>query len=97
MAIIIHEEKKRINWFSLGSIIFIISVIGAVIYYLFFAEIPLIERVAPPKFQSLKSISSLELNPAEIRNSPKFQILRPYFNQIEIGPKGRLNPFLPPK
>ncbi len=94
MAIIIEEEKRKINWFALALIILIIATIVGVIYYLFFASIPLIERVAPPNLQSLREISLVALQPETIINNPNFQIFRQYINSVEIGPIGRANPFL---
>ncbi len=94
MAIVIEEEKRRINWFTLAVIILIVATIVATIYYLFFASVPLIEKVAPPRLQSLKEISSLKLQPEDVLNNQTFQILRQYINPIEVGPSGKTNPFL---
>jgi len=94
MAIIIEEEKRKINWFAFGVVIIIIAVLSAAIYYLFFASTPFAEKVAPPQLQSISELSSIKLQPEAIVNNPYFQILKPYVNPIQIGPIGKTNPFL---
>ena len=94
MAIVIEEEKRKINWLALGIIILIISTVIIVIYYLFFAPVPFIEKIAPARLQSLQDLSSINLEPEAIVNSPNFQILRRYVNPIEVGPVGKSNPFV---
>ena len=96
MAIIIEEEKRKINWFAAALILLLVTIIGAAIYYLFFASIPLIERVTSPRLQSLQELSSIKLEPEAIINDPRFQILKQYVNPIEIQTNsiGKTNPFL---
>jgi hypothetical protein len=94
MAIIIEEEKRKINWFALAVIILIIATIVVAIYYLFFAHPPLVERVMPPRLQSLQELSQIRLQPEAIINNPNFQILKSYVNPIEIGPVGNTDPFV---
>jgi len=94
MAIVIEEEKRKINWLALGIIILIISTVIIAIYYLFFAPVPFIEKIAPARLQSLQDLSSINLEPEAIVNSPNFQILRRYVNPIEVGPAGKSNPFV---
>ncbi len=94
MAIIIEQEKRKINWFALSVIILIIAVIVGGTYYLFFTSTPFVERVAPPRLQSLEELSNIRLQPEAIINDPKFQILKQYINPIETGQTGKTNPFL---
>jgi uncharacterized membrane protein YukC len=94
MAIVIEEEKREINWFSIGIIILIISTVIIAAYYLFFAPVPFIEKIAPARLQSLQDLSMIKLEPEAIVSSPNFQILRRYVNPIEIGPVGKNNPFV---
>ncbi len=96
MAIIIKEEKRKINWFALGVIILIIATIIVATYYLFFASAPLIERVVPPHLQSLQELSNIRLQPEAIINNPNFQILKQHINPIEIDTDliRKSNPFL---
>jgi hypothetical protein len=93
MAIVVEQERKKINWFAILLIIFLVAVIGGAIYYFFFVAPPLIDKIAPLQLQSLKDLSFAELNPETILNSPDFQILRQYVNPIEIGAVGKINPF----
>lgn len=94
MAIIIEEEKRKINWFALSVIVLITATIVGAIYYLFFVQPSLIEKVAPPKLQSIKELSKIKLDPETIINNPRFQILKQYGNPIEIGQVGKSNPFI---
>ncbi|MEK7496228.1 MAG: hypothetical protein AAB698_00815 [Patescibacteria group bacterium] len=94
MAIVIQEERKKINWFALSVILLMVATIVAAIYYLFFIKPPLIEKVAPLKLQSIKEISSIKLDPEAVVNNPRFQILKQYAPPIEIGPVGKSNPFV---
>lgn len=94
MAIIVEEEKKRTNLFSLILGVSLLVAILALVYYLFFAPTPLIEKVVSPNTQTLKELSSIRLQPEEVVNNPKFQILRQYVNPVDIGIPGKNNPFL---
>ena len=96
MAIIIEEEKRKINWFALVVILSLVIIIGVAIYYLFFASTPLVEKIASPRLQSLQELSSIKLEPEAIVNDPRFQILKQYVNPIEIQDSfiGKTNPFL---
>ena len=94
MAIIIEEEKKGINWFALVSIILVVIIIASAVYYLFFAPVPLIEKIVPTNLQSIQELSNIQLQPGVIINNSKFQILKTYVNQINVGPVGKNNPFV---
>jgi len=94
MAIIIEEEKRKINWFALVIVVLIIATIVGATYYLFFAPTPLIEKVVPSSIQSLQILSNIKLQPELIINNPKFEVLKTYINPVEIGATGKSNPFL---
>jgi uncharacterized membrane protein len=96
VAIIIEEEKRKINWFALTLIIFLIAIISAAIYYLFFAPTPFAEKIAPSNLQSLQDLSSVKLQPETVINNPYFQILKQYVNPIEVSTDsiGKTNPFV---
>ncbi|MEK7568395.1 MAG: hypothetical protein AAB498_02080 [Patescibacteria group bacterium] len=96
MAIIIEEEKRKINWFAAFVIILVLAILFVSVYYLFFSGEPLIEKVIPlqPELQSLNQLSSVKFDPALIADNNLFQLLRKYVNPIEIGPTGKDNPFL---
>ncbi len=96
MAIVIEEQKKKVNWFALAIIVLVVVVIGLGAYYLFFASTPLVEKVAPARLQSIQELSSIKLQPDTVISNPSFQILKQYVNpiEIEIDSIGRANPFL---
>ncbi|MBN2197889.1 hypothetical protein JW698_01690 [Candidatus Wolfebacteria bacterium] len=94
MAIIIEQEKRNINWFALSIIVLVITVIIAGTYYLFFADIPFVEKVAPARLKSLEELSNIKLQPEMIINNSKFQTLKQYINPIESGEIGKINPFV---
>jgi len=94
MAIIIEEEKRKINLFALAVVALVIITIVGGTYYLFFAPTPLIEKVTPSSVKSLEALSNIKLQPELIINNPKFQILKTYINQLETGTAGKNNPFL---
>lgn len=94
MAIVIQEERRKINWFALSVILLIAAIIIGAAYYLFFVQPSLIEKAAPLNLQSIKEISSIKLDPEAIVNNSRFQILKQYAEPIEIGPVGKSNPFV---
>jgi len=94
MAIIVEEEKRRTNWFSLILVISLAGMLVALIYYLFFAPTPLIEKVISQNMQSLKELSGIKLNAESLVNNPKFQILKQYINPIEGGTTGKSDLFV---
>lgn len=99
MAIIIEEEKKKMNWFAWIVAAAIVLAVGLSVYYLFFAPVPLIEKVIPAKLESIRSISQNEFTPDPIAQNPIFQILRQYINPVEPATSTveRRNPFIPIK
>ncbi len=94
MAIIIEEEKRRINWFPLILAVSLFVMVVSLVYYLFFAPTPLVEKIISQNIQTLKELSGIKLNPEEVVNNPKFQVLRQYVNPVETGSPGKNNPFL---
>ncbi len=99
MAIFVEQEKKKSNWFGLAIFIAIIAILGAAIYYLFFASVPGIEKVLLPrssKLTSLEKIYNSKFKPEAVTNHPTFLLLKQYVNPVETsGSSGRANPFLP--
>ncbi len=95
MAIVIEEQKKKINWFALAVVILLVAVVALSAYYLFFAPTPLVEKVAPARLQSIQELSSIKLQPDMVISNPSFQILKQYVNPIEIqiDSVGKTNPF----
>ena len=95
MAIVIEEQKKNVNWFALAVVVLLVVVVGLAAYYLFFAPTPLVEKVAPPRLQSIQELSLIKLQPESVISNPNFQILKQYVNPIEIQTDsiGKVNPF----
>jgi len=93
MAIIIEQEKRKIQWFKILLTLAVIAAILSSTYYLFFAPLPLIEKVLPQNLQSIKDISNIQFKPEDVINNPKFQILKQYANPIVVGSVGKSNPF----
>ena len=94
MAIIVEEEKRKINWFALILAVSLAGIVISLAYYLFFAPTPLIGKAVSQNTQTLKDLSDIKLNPEEVINNPKFQILRQYINPVEAGLPVKNNPFL---
>ena len=96
MAIIVEEEKKPINWFSLlgGIITIIIIFVGS--YYVFFKKPELIESVIPKDYQNLSQISQLSLNTEGVFQSTFFKLPpKQYGSNLTNQTPGRANPFEP--
>ena len=97
MAILIEEEKKKGgNLFFWAVVILIAITIICAVYYLFFAPSPLVEKVAPTRLSSIKSLSSIKLKPDEIINNPNFLNLREYNFSLDVNniTSGKTNPFV---
>ena len=100
MAIIIEEEKKRVNIVSIVGWVVILGILGATAYYLFFISPELAVIVPPSDFQTITPIAQVSLQPEDVINSAGFQSLKaPTFPLPDPhGPAavGRSNPFLAP-
>ena len=95
MAIIVKDEKKSQNVFPAFLAFLIFLLIGVTGYALFFAPVPLIEEVAPTRFESLSGIAELKADPNEVMAHPTFKKLREMGSHPSLGINGRPNPFLP--
>lgn len=97
MAIVIEQEKRRVNWFGIGLAFILVAGGVTLIYFLFFAPTPLIEKVAPPQdLQTIKAISEVNLQPETILNDPLFKSLKQYVPPIQLPVViPRPNPFTP--
>lgn len=100
MAIIVEEEKNKVNLIRLGGWIIFFGVIIAAAYYIFFAAPELVIIPTPPSLTELTPIASLTLTPTDVLNSPDFtQLQTPSFPlPTAQGPAsvGRPNPFIAP-
>lgn len=95
MAIVIKEEKSRINWFTIIVSIFLAAFIGTAIYYLFFISPPLIETVIPIRVQSLSELAQIEFNPQKIFSHPVYGTLKLFVPSLIVSTSTRTNPFIP--
>lgn len=95
MAVIIDEEKKPVNWLTLGVAAVIVIIVFAGGYYLFFKKPQLIETVAPKELDRLNSLSQVSFDPSGVLNSSGFKALRQYTTPSAPPAAGRDNPFEP--
>lgn len=95
MAIVVHEQRSGVNIVRILIWLMILSVIGAVFYYIFFKKPALVEIVAPPNFQNTQELSKINLDPESVINTPAFQSLKQYITLPSPSNFGRPNPFLP--
>ena len=95
MAIVVHEQRSGVNIVRILIWLVILSVIGAIFYYIFFKKPELVEIVAPPNFQNTEELSKISLDPESVINSPIFQSLKQYITPPGPSNFGRPNPFLP--
>ncbi len=100
MAIIIEEEKN--NKMSITSLLgwFLLAIVlGAGVYYLFFA-VPQPAIITPPAgFNNITPITQLTFNPQTVITSPAFTSLTqtvPEPTSTGPVPVGRPNPFIAP-
>lgn len=100
MAFIVEQEKKSFPWIMVLSGILIIGIVGVAVYYLFFAETPLIEALSSDK--SYLEISATEFetvqkkaNQETLVNHPNFKNLKQQVLPMTVGALGRVNPFQP--
>jgi hypothetical protein len=100
MAIVIEEEKSRVNLVNLGGWVVVLGVLGAAVYYLFFVAPEFVIVSPPADFQTITPIAQVSLHPEDVLNSASFQSLKsPSFALPDPhGPNavGRGNPFIAP-
>ena len=100
MAIVVEEEKSRVNIVSLLGWLSVIAVIGVAIYYIFFVTPESVIIPPPAGFQNITPIAQVTLHPEDVLNSPSFVSLQsPSFPlPTPQGPAGvgRSDPFLAP-
>lgn len=94
MAILIEQEKRKINWFNIiviGSIVFILAI---TIYYLFFINPASLETVIPSRLKLLQEVNQMKvINPIEFINNPELKKLKPFVRPIIPDAAFNPNPF----
>jgi flagellar basal body-associated protein FliL len=96
MAIVIEEEKNKINILSIITWLVIIVIIGLAVYYIFFSQPQLIEVATPSSFQNINPLAKINISPENVINGPAFQSLKSTITLPAPGNAGRGNPFLMP-
>jgi hypothetical protein len=93
MAILIEEEKKKINWFALLGILIVVGILASTVYYLFFINPSSIEIIIPHRLKTLEQVDQIKFNPAEILDNPVLKSLAPKVAPIIPEPAFNSNPF----
>lgn len=94
MAILMEEEKIKIDWFILAIIIAIIVILGSAIYYIFFINPSTIEVIIPSRLKLLQETEQLtKFNPDEVLNNSALKN-EPQVKPIIPEPASNPNPFL---
>ncbi|MEK7634383.1 MAG: hypothetical protein AAB396_00640 [Patescibacteria group bacterium] len=94
MAILMEEEKRKIDWFILAIIVAIVVILSSAIYYIFFINPSTIEVIIPSRLKLLQETEQLikfdpneVLNNSALKNEPQVKIIIP---EPALNP----NPFL---
>lgn len=95
MAIVVEQEKKKVNWITALSVTVFLVVVFFGGYYLFFKQPELIDIVVPAEFERLRVISEVRFSPREVVDSPVFQGLRDFAGTLPTPRTGKANPFSP--
>ena len=98
MAIIVEEDKRKVNIVRIAGWIAVILVIGIAIYYIFFVTPESIILPQPAGLNSITPLASISLHPETVLNSPGYTALKvPNFPLPNAqAPAGRTNPFITP-
>jgi len=93
MAFTIEGEKQGKGITKPITIVVGILIFGFATYYLFFATPPQIEVLIPRELMTISQISSANLDPSEIIESPAYKSLMRHVDPPVLGDFGRINPF----
>lgn len=93
MAIVVEQEKKKVNWITALSVVVFLIVVFFGGYYLFFKQPELIDVVVPAELERLRIISSVRFDPREVVDSPVFKGLRDFSGTVPAPRTGKANPF----
>ena len=96
MAIVVQEEAKKVNWVAVLTVLVVVVVIFASLYFLLFKKPELIEIVVPGRLENLNSLSKVPFDPEGVVNDPAFKVLRRYASPVsKTSTPGKANPFRP--
>ncbi len=79
---------------GLLTFLVIAGILAAAAYYMFFAPTPGFETIVPSDLKRTQTISTFDLDPKSVFNSPQFKALDKYNGLPTGGTFGRENPFL---
>lgn len=79
---------------SILGFLAVLGVLGGAAYYMFFAPTPGFEVIVPSELERTQTISTFDLDPQAVFNSPEFRQLEKYGGLPTGGTFGRANPFL---
>ncbi len=99
MAIIVEEEQKKSNLFSIIGWLMFLAIAGATIYYVFFAQPELVIIPASGTIGTIAPITQTALHPETVVQNPAFQALKSTITlPLAQGPAavGRTDPFIAP-
>lgn len=99
MAIIVEEGKKKTNILGFAGWLVILVIVGASIYYIFFAQPQLVVLPATGSLNVIAPIASSSLNPESVVGGSAFQALHSTITEpTPAGPTqvGRPDPFIAP-
>lgn len=100
MAIIVEEDRNRVNVVRLVGWLTILVLIAVSVYYVFFSAPAAVIITPPPGYAAIEPISQVNLVPSAVLNNPEFQALQPpsFALPTPSGPAsvGRPNPFISP-
>ena len=96
MAIVLQQQKKKTNWFTIGIFISFLFLVLLSVYLLFFTGVPGIEVIAPTVLESAAKLSeeAKTFDPAVVTGHLFFQGAKKYGGLPSIGALGRNNPFV---
>lgn len=90
MAIIIEQEKRKINLFVVATTAIVIGIVGAGVYYLFFINPGAIEMTIPgaSNLKLLKETTQIKFNPNEVFENAAFKKLQLYIEPLKAEQPG---------
>lgn len=94
MAITVKQRKSPFSLTGVFGFLITIGVLALAAYYLFFAPTPAFEVIIPGPLERTQTISTFDLDPKTVFNSPEFRSLDSYDKLPTGGTFGRPNPFL---
>lgn len=86
--------ERSFPFFRIIGLLIFLGIIGAAVYYLFFAPTPAIDAFAPPQLQTLEQVSATVVDIDSLLESATFRSLQVHAPDPGVGSVGRTNPFL---